>query len=161
MFNAAVTVVVCYVAVLALMYVVQRQFIYYPDATPSTPAEAGVAEMAVVRLETADGLALTSWLARPSRTGRVTVVLFHGNAGTLAGRGSKARLFLDAGHGVMLVEYRGYGGNPGHPTEQGLYADARAALDHLDGLGIAGRDVVLYGESLGTGVATAMAAERA
>jgi fermentation-respiration switch protein FrsA (DUF1100 family) len=78
----------------------------------------------------------------------------------LRGERYRVKHFKDAGLGVLLVAYRGYSGNAGAPTEEGLYADARAALDWLDESGVASTSIVLYGISLGTGVATKMAAER-
>ena len=89
------------------------------------------------------------------------MVYFHGNAGNIGTRGSKVRPFLDAGYGVLLVGYRAYGGNPGKPTEEGLYIDGRAAMAYLDGEGVGHGKTVIYGESLGSGIAVKMAVERA
>ncbi|MGE5503493.1 MAG: alpha/beta hydrolase, partial [Actinomycetota bacterium] len=86
-------------------------------------------------------------------------VLFHGNGGAIVHRARKARHFLNHGYGVFLAEYRGYGGNPGRPSEDGLYADARAVLAWLQTRGVVGHRLVLYGESLGSGVAVQMAVE--
>lgn len=96
---------------------------------------------------------------RTAKADLPTIVIFHGNAGHLGHRGFKARVFLDRGYGVLLAAYRGYGGNPGRPGEQGLYADGAAALDYLrDTAGLPPGKIVLYGESLGTGVAVELAA---
>ena len=70
-----------------------------------------------------------------------------------------AKFLIDAGYGVLALEYRGYGGNPGSPSEAGLIDDGRAALAFLKDQGIPDQDIVLFGESLGTGVAVALAAE--
>ena len=156
-----ITAAVFYVALVVLMYVFQRNFLYYPESTAPTPAQSHVPEMQVVRFTTADGVDLFAWAAPPKDPAKPWVAIFHGNAGTLAARGFKARVFLDAGYGVLLVEYRGYGGNEGSPSEAGLMMDARAALTYLHGQGVSGQDLVLYGESLGTGMAVAMAAEAA
>ena len=99
----------------------------------------------------------------PGRRGAVaapTIAYFHGNAGNIADRGFKVRPFLDAGLGVLLVGYRGYGGNPGAPSEAGLFADGRAALDFLAGQGVPANRIVVFGESLGSGVAVLLASER-
>lgn len=138
----------------------QRDLIYFPGTMRVDPAEAGVADMTAIAITGTDGLSLESWYGQP-RAGRPVVALFHGNAGTIAHRAFKARWLLDAGFGVLLVGYRGYGGNRGSPSESGLYADARAALGWLAQQGHADADIVLYGESLGTGVAVQMATERA
>jgi uncharacterized protein len=147
-----------YVLFVLALYLLQRSMLYFPDRTVPRLADAGVPEMSAVKLETADGLSLLSWYA-PAREGQPTLVYFHGNAGHIGHRGSKARPYLDAGFGVLLVEYRGYGGNPGSPAEKGLYADGRAALDFLTVQGVGRGRTVLYGESLGTGVAVHLARE--
>ena len=85
---------------------------------------------------------------------------FHGNGGHIGYRTARLARFTAAGLGVLFVEYRGYGGNPGSPTEPGLYSDARAGLDFLAAQGIAPTRLVLYGESLGSAVALTMATER-
>lgn len=149
-----------YVGVVLLLFVFQRNFLYHPAPPPEPPAALGVGEMRVVRFPTADGLELFAWYAPPSRPDGRVLVYLHGNAGTVAMRAFKARLFLDAGFGVLLVEWRGFGGNPGRPSEQGLYADARGALAWLAGQGVPAARVMLYGESLGSGVAVQMAVEQ-
>jgi fermentation-respiration switch protein FrsA (DUF1100 family) len=86
------------------------------------------------------------------------VVLFlHGNAGDIGNHIPAAKFLIDAGYGVLALEYRGYGGNPGSPSEAGLYEDARAGFAFLNRQGFADGDIVLFGESLGTGVAVEMA----
>ena len=153
--------VVGYALLVGGCYALQRSLMYFPAAEMPSPEAAGVPEMAVVTLKTDDGLALVSWYA-PARTERApTIAYFHGNAGNIAGRAYKVRPLLDAGLGVLLVGYRGYGGNPGTPGEAGLFADGRAALDYLAGKGVPPASVVAFGESLGSGVAVRLASERA
>lgn len=161
MLQVFVTAAVFYAVVVVMMYFLQRNFLYYPDSYLPTRAQSGVVDMTEVQFSTEDGLELFAWLKPPADEEKPWVVIYHGNAGTIGSRGFKARVFLDAGYGVMMPEYRGYGGISGHPSEAGLYADARAALKHLAEQGVTGRDVVIYGESLGTGVAVAMASELA
>ncbi len=136
-----------------------RSFVYFPGGSLPAPAAVGLPEAEEMTVGTTDGLVLTAWHL-PAAGGRPTVLIFHGNAGTIAGRAHKARLLHDAGYGVMLAEYRGYGGNPGRPSEPGLTLDARAAIDALAARGVAPEAVVLYGESLGSGVAVRLATER-
>lgn len=159
MLSIVTTGALAYASVVGTMAFFQRDLLFRPFGLPGAPAAAAVPEMAPATVRTADGLDLTGWYA-PTPAGRPTVVLYHGNAGHLAMRAFKARRFLDAGFGVWLAGYRGYAGNAGRPTEAGLYADGRAVLDHLAGLGVAGGGLILYGESLGTGVAVQMATER-
>ena len=153
---------VVYSLVLALAYFFQRGLLYFPDKTAIPPALTAAPDMAVIELEAADGVALKAWYKAAAPGGarpRPTIVLFHGNAGNLAYRADKARVFLDRGYGVLLAAYRGYGGSDGSPSEAGLLADGRAALDFLKHTGVAPASIVLYGESLGSGVAVAMAGE--
>lgn len=160
MANVLIAAIVFYCVLVAGMYLGQRQLMYLPSQAQVLPAESGVPEMTVVRLETRDGLVLRAWF-RPAPPGRPTLVYFHGNGGHLGHRAFKVKPFLVAGLGVLLVGYRGYGGNPGSPDEDGLYADADAAMDFLAEQGVRSNSVVLYGESLGTGVAVEKAVRQA
>ncbi|CAA7627508.1 alpha/beta hydrolase [Magnetospirillum sp. SS-4] len=145
-----------YLLLLVLMALFQRGMIYHPDPKRGDPAEAGVPEMVPVPLRADDGWPVAGWYAPPRIPGKPTVVFFHGNSGTIASRAFKARVLLDAGYGVFLAEYRGYGGSPGSPSETGLYADGRAVVSWLTARGIPASRIVLYGESLGSGVAMEM-----
>ena len=143
---------IAYLLVVAYLYVFQRQLLYFPDR--SRPelghfAQQGVRE---VSLTTSDGLSLLSWYL-PPREGRPVILYFHGNGGNIGHRAERMQRFGRDGYGVLLVGYRGYGGNPGSPSEAGLYNDARAAREFLEREGIAAGRLVLYGESLGSGVA--------
>lgn len=148
-----------YVGSLFFLYLNQRHFIYFPSHVSPTPAQAGVPEMKVVTLKTDDQLELKAWYRPAMHTQLPTIVYFHGNAGNIGHRGFIIQPFLEKGYGVLLVTYRGYSGNPGKPSEEGLYHDARAALRFLKQERIAEQHIVLYGESIGTGVATQMATE--
>lgn len=158
--SLAAVVVVVYLALIALLFAFQRSLLYHPAASVPTPADSGV-DMRVVDLHTEDGLTLQAWYAPPGTAEGPVVVYFCGNAGHIGYRAFKVRRLLDAGFGTLLVGYRGYGGNPGRPTEAGLYADGRAALRFLAGEGVAPRRTVLYGESLGSGIAVRIAQEQA
>lgn len=149
-----------YLAVLAYLYLFQRQLLYFPDrARPFLAAlpQLGVRE---VKLTTSDGLHLLAWYLPPPE-GRPVIVYFHGNGGNIGYRADRLMRFAGAGCGMLLVEYRGYGGNQGNPSEAGFYDDARAALAFVEQAGIAGNRTILYGESLGSAVAVAMASEAA
>lgn len=152
--------VALYVLLAAALWLMQRSLIYFPGGIRPDPAAWGADGMTAVALPTADGLKLLGWWRAPARDGAPVLVLFHGNAGHLGHRAAKAQLYLAAGWGVLLPAYRGYSGNAGKPTEQGLYTDGRAALDWLAAQGIAPGRIVVYGESLGSGIAVRMASER-
>jgi fermentation-respiration switch protein FrsA (DUF1100 family) len=141
-------------------YALQRSLMYFPAAALPSPAAAGVPEMVPVTPRTDDGMALVAWYAAARAPRSPTIVYFHGNAGNIADRAYKVRPMLDAGLGVLLVSYRGYGGTPGTPSEAGLFADGRAALDFLSSHGVAAEKIVVYGESLGSRVAVRLASER-
>jgi pimeloyl-ACP methyl ester carboxylesterase len=151
--------VLCLLAVVlmvGLLWLLQRRLIYFPDRA-QVPAAAEVLPGARdVALETSDGLGLGAWLVAPSRSDLgVAVLVAPGNAGNRTARIPLARALSEAGLTVLLMDYRGYGGNPGSPTQSGLARDVRAARDHLIGAaGIAPGRIIYYGESLGTAVVT-------
>ena len=149
-----------YALLLGGCYALQRSLMYFPAAALPSPAAAGVPEMVPVTLRTDDGLALKAWYAAARAPRSPSIVYFHGNAGNIADRAYKVRPMLDAGLGVLLVSYRGYGGNPGAPSEAGLFADGRAALDFMGREGVPAARIVAFGESLGSGVAVRLASER-
>ncbi len=153
-------VVAGYMAFVLMLYVLQRSMMYHPGHHLPAIAETYVPEMAPVTVETDDGLELQSWYVSPKEDFPV-VLYFQGNAGTLADRDFKAAPWIEAGYGVWLNGYRGYGGNPGQPSEQGLYSDARAAVAYLGQQGVKPERIILYGESLGSGIATETAAHLA
>lgn len=153
-------VVALYALVCAGLFAIQRNLQYFPDKRIPIPAEVGLPAYRTVSVQTADGLVLSGLYAEAARPDLPTVLHFHGNAGNAGDRAEIATALHGAGYGVLLAGYRGYGGNPGRPTEQGLTTDARAWADWLVQRGISGRKLVLYGESLGTGVAVRLATER-
>lgn len=149
-----------YLAALASVFAMQRRFLYVPDRNPADLVAAGLADvMREVATRSADGAEGRSWFRPPAAPDLPVVAYFQGNAGHIGDRPHKVMPFIEQGWGVLLVGYRGYGGNRGRPSEQGLYADARAALGFLDDQAASAR-LVLYGESLGTAVAVQMARER-
>lgn len=147
-----------YVSFIALLYFAQRSLLYHPDQTIPDPADYGVAEMTAIRVPTADGYALLAWWRPPRDRGRPVLAFFQGNAGHIGDRADKVRAYLDAGYGVLLLSYRYNAGSGGEPGEDALLGDGRAALAFLKREGVAPGRIVLYGESLGTGIAVAMAA---
>jgi fermentation-respiration switch protein FrsA (DUF1100 family) len=111
-----------------------------------------------VTLATPDGESLVMWFSPPA-PGRPTILFLHGNAGALADRAQRLKYYQSRGLGAAFLSWRGYGGSTGRPTEPGLLIDARTAYDHLRGQGIDASQIVLVGESLGSGVAVQTAAE--
>ncbi|WP_244849555.1 alpha/beta hydrolase [Caballeronia sp. SL2Y3] len=149
-------VALAYLSALAALYWLQGRLVYplehiqaFVDATLEQSTE-------VITLQTQDGLELKARYRAPPDAHAPTVLLFHGNGEDLTQRAHIAHEMIEAGYGVLLAEYRGYGGNPGKPHEAGLYADARAAYAYARARS---RLIVLHGYSLGSGVAVQLASE--
>lgn len=147
----------------ALVWAGQRQLIYFPFGSVPRPREAGLPNAEQVAFATTDGLVLHGWFVpAPRSPGRFTVIVFNGNAGNRAHRAGLAAALREHGIAVLLMDYRGFGGNPGAPTEDGLANDALASRAYLLSRGdVDPSRVVYFGESLGTAVATTLAAEHA
>lgn len=128
-----------------------RYFVYVPDRRRIDPREAGIAGVEEIVFKATDGKTLIAWY-RPAEKGKRTLLYFPGNSGSVAARAGKIKTIAADGYGVFIVNYRGYGGSGGRPTEKRLVKDAVSAFDTLRGLGVPPRDIVVYGESLGTGV---------
>jgi uncharacterized protein len=148
-----------YVVAAVSMFSLQRRLLYFPDTARHQPSEVGLSGVKEVVLDTPDGAKLIAWYA-PARSGRPTLLYFHGNGGGLANRADRIRRFNAAGYGVFMPSYRGYSGGTGSPSEGAIVADAKLAYDHLIGMGLSARQIVPYGESLGSGVAVRLATER-
>ena len=149
--------------VLAALWAFQRQLIYYPN-----PAEAGRADDVLpgareLNLRTTDGLELGAWFLPASAGDRgLTVMVANGNAGNRSMRAPLAAALARAGLSVLLFDYRGFGGNPGTPSEEGLARDAKAALAVVvNELGVRADHLLYFGESLGAAVAVRLATEHA
>jgi uncharacterized protein len=148
-----------YLLLLIGVFVFQRSLLYFPSHRYVTLQDA-YANRAFVELpvKTPDGLDLKAWYA-PATSKPFTFVFFHGNGDCLASASGIADLYIAAGYGFLVAEYRGYSGLPGKPTEAGLYADGRATIDALVARGVKSENIILFGHSLGTGVAVQMAKE--
>ena len=147
-----------YCAALLGLTLFQRDLQYHPGGVLAPPAQAGLAAMETLRLASGDGETLVAWFARPARDDLPLILYFHGNGGVLADRAPRFQKMTASGYGLLAVSYRGYGGSTGTPTEDGILLDAEAAYDEAARRGFSGRRLVFMGESLGTGVATIMAA---
>ena len=132
--------------------------LYHPDLRLPSPQQAGVPEMQAVTIQTRDNLTLTSWFIA-AEGDKPVLLFFMGDTGSLADRADAFKPFIKNGYGIFLLGYRGFGGNPGSPSEHGLYRDARSAIRWLNAHGYDADRIVLYGHSLGTGIAVQMATE--
>ncbi len=154
--RALVAVLVVLMVVAVVLWSAQRRLTYFPAGTPP-PVEQVLPEGSEVVLTTKDGLDLRAWWVPGGRT---AVMVLPGNGGNRAGRVPLADALRRLGLSVLLVDYRGYGGNPGTPGQDGLLADARAAANWV-GAREDVDDVIYLGESLGGAVAVGLARERA
>ncbi|MCK5546038.1 MAG: alpha/beta hydrolase [Rhodospirillaceae bacterium] len=150
-----------YSVLVAAMFLMQRDFMYFPDQSKPDPSISVAPEMKVVNYKTFDGVELSSWYYPPRNETFPVIMHFHGNAGNIGSRASKARMLIDKGYGVLLAEYRGYGGNSGTPDEPNLMFDGKAAVDFLASQGVPTSRVVAYGESLGSGIVVSLAMDAA
>ncbi|MDT7711705.1 MAG: uncharacterized protein QOG46_394 [Pseudonocardiales bacterium] len=158
--GAGLVLLVVVIALLAAVWLLQRRLIYFPDSM--IPPAGGVLPGAQeVTLRTEDGLALGAWHLAPTGADRgITILVTPGNAGSRALRAPLANRLAAAGFAVLLLDYRGYGGNPGSPSENGLITDARAARAYLADHGVPAERLIYFGESLGAAVATRLAVEQ-
>lgn len=152
-------VILGYVVITAVYFLFQDYLVFKPNTSTPSKEIAGVGNMQTVKIKTKDNLKLTAWYT-PPQPGYPLIVYFHGNAGNIERRGPDVKAYMNAGYGVLLLSYRGYGDSEGKPSEKGLYTDARSALAWLKERGYAQNCLVYFGESLGTGVAVQMAAEK-
>lgn len=157
--GALTAVLVVYGLLLVVMFLFQRNLMYYPPRQAPDLAPYASTGLEAVTVESGDGVVLTHWYRPPANGAAPVVVLFHGNAGHIGDRVPKYWRLLDGDGGLFLASYRGYGGNPGRPNEADMTADARAVMTYLTDQGIAPERIVLYGESLGTGLAVKLAAQ--
>jgi fermentation-respiration switch protein FrsA (DUF1100 family) len=148
------------IASLVLVWTFQRKLIYFPFGQVPPPRAISLSGATPVTFSTADHLNLTGWFVSPRAAPRFAVIVFNGNAGNRAFRAPLANALVRQGIAVLLFDYRGFGGNPGSPTELGLRADSRAALKYvLSRPDVDPKRIVYLGESLGAAVATELASE--
>ena len=150
--NLLVFTLVLVLVAAALIHTQQRRLIFPAPAHYPQAADG----FRLVHTQTDDGLRLSAFY-RPAAPGKKTLLFFHGNGDNMLGAIEATRGPAAAGHGLMLVEYRGYGGNTGSPGEAGLYRDGEAAMRWLAGAGVDSRRIVVVGNSVGSGPATEMA----
>ena len=148
--------ILIYFFILVSTYIFQRNLLYHPTEN-NYSGDKILVSIEKVKIKTQDGIELMSWYHRKNLDNYKTVLFLHGNAGSLENRIHKINHFKDMNINFLLVAWRGFSGNKGKPTEKGLYEDARSAVAWLKSKGIKENNIIIYGESLGTGVATEIA----
>ncbi len=159
MLNLVISLVGIFALIGIVARLLHRYFIYIPDRTRVAPNETGLSGVEEIVFKAADGTKLIAWYL-PARGGKPTLLYFPGNSGNTACRAGKIATIGSDGYGVFMLNYRRYGGSEGRPTEARITADAVSAYDCLRGQGVAPHDIVAYGESLGTAVATRLTLQR-
>lgn len=157
--NLAGMSVALYLIVVAAAWLGQRHLMYVPDRTRVAPEAAGLENVDELVLKTSDDEHIVTWRANGAE-GRPTILYLHGNAGNLAGRADRFRRYQSRGFALLMMSWRGYSGSSGSPTEANNVADAKLVYDTLRAQGVRPADIVVYGESLGSGVAIQLAADR-
>jgi fermentation-respiration switch protein FrsA (DUF1100 family) len=157
--NLALIGTIFYLTLCVSLFVWQRRMIFITGSERPDPVQAGVPTAQVLPITTPDGLTLNAWFQPPADASRPVMLFLHGNAGHIGHRAGRLAELAESGWGSLLLDYRGFGGNPGSPSENGVAIDARAAYDALRRMGIAESRIVLWGESLGTAIAVRLATE--
>ncbi|MGO8841177.1 MAG: alpha/beta hydrolase [Methyloceanibacter sp.] len=159
MLNLLLSLMGAYAIICIGAWVLHRYFIYMPDTKRTAPKDVGLASVKEITFKGRGGVTLIAWYL-PARGRKPTLLYFTGNSGSAANRARKIETIAANGYGVFMLNYRRYGGSGGWPTEANNVADASAAFDYLRALGVPAREIVAYGESLGTAVATRLALQR-
>ncbi len=151
-----IAIVAIYLIFLIFLFFYQRNLLYLPDENNYSGDNLEV-KIEKVSIQTTDNINLLGWFHKKNLKDYKTIVYFHGNAGKLENRIHKLNHFKDMDVNFLIIAWRGFSGNKGKPTEEGLYTDGRSAINWLKEKGLKEEDIIIYGESLGTGVATEIA----
>ena len=145
-----------YFFVLVFLYLFQRNLLYHPNEN-NYSGDKILVDIKKVKISTSDNIELLGWYHKKNLKDFKTLIYFHGNAGSLENRIHKLNHFENMNINFLIIAWRGFSGNDGKPSEQGLYEDGKSAIDWLKQKGVPEKNIILYGESLGTGVATQLA----
>ena len=145
-----------YFSILISTYIFQRSLLYHPTENNYAGDQITVS-VDKVKIKTQDDIELIAWYHNKTQNEYKTILFLHGNAGTLENRIHKINHFQEMNINFLIIAWRGFSGNSGKPTEKGLYEDARSAVRWLKSRGIKENNIIIYGESLGTGIATEIA----
>ena len=149
-------IIVIYSSLLVILFIFQRNLMYHPQENNYFGDKLEV-EIEKVNITTIDNINLLGWFHKKDLNKFKTIIYFHGNAGTLDNRIHKLNHFKDIDVNFLIIAWRGFSGNEGKPTEDGLYIDGKSAVNWILEQGVKEENIVLYGESLGTGIATEIA----
>ena len=151
-----ITFALIYFLLVILTYIFQRNLLYHPNENNYANDQL-IVPIEKILIKTKDNINLKAWYYKKNLNNYKTILFLHGNAGSLKNRIHKINHFKDIKINFLLLSWRGFSGNKGKPNEKGLYEDARSAVRWLNDQGIENKDIIIYGESLGTGIATEIA----
>ena len=149
-------VLITYLLVLVILYFFQRNLLYHPSENNYFGDKLTVS-IDKIKIKSKDNIELMGWYHKKDSKNYKTILFLHGNAGSLENRIHKINHFQNMKINFLIIAWRGFSGNKGNPTEKGLYEDAESAINWLKNKGIRTKDIIIYGESLGTGIATEIA----
>ena len=159
-YTTSILALVCfYVLLVVVLFFFQGNLLYHPtiDNYLKDQVEREPNEIEKVKITTKDKIDLIGWFYNRDLEEFKTILFFHGNAGSLENRTYKLNHFKNLNLNFLIIAWRGFNGNKGKPNEMGLYEDAKSAIKWLKAKGIKEKNIILYGESLGTGVAVEVA----
>ena len=148
--------VLIYILILISIYIFQRNLLYHPSEN-NYSGDKITFSVEKIKIKTKDNIDLIAWYHKKNLNEYKTILFLHGNAGSLENRIHKINHFKDININFLIVAWRGFSGNKGKPTEDGLYEDARSSVRWLKTKGVDEKNLIIYGESLGTGIATEIA----
>ena len=157
--NIILVAVSFYILLLTLVFFFQRSLLYHPSVDNYLKDESSnkPTEIERVKITTVDKIDLAAWFYNKDIKKLKTILFFHGNAGSLENRTYKLNHFKNLNVNFLIIAWRGFSGNRGKPNELGLYRDAESAIKWLKSKGVIEQNIIIYGESLGTGVAVEVA----
>ena len=153
LYLTAISIILAYLIVNLFVYFYQRNLLYNPSENNYLNDKINF-NYKEIFIETDKNIKLKSWFINKDLKKFKTVVFFHGNAGNLLNRVHKINELNKLDINILLISWRGFSGNKGKPSEKNLYYDAKPTIDWLKGQGLNNKNIILYGESLGTGVVT-------
>ncbi len=146
------SIILIYLIIVAYMYLNQRKLLYLPSENNYLDDQIDF-NFKEVFIDVEKNLKLKAWLIENDFKNKKTLVFFHGNAGNLSNRTYKLNQLSKLDLNIIILAWRGFSGNEGEPSEQNLYNDAKKTIDWLNSRGVKNKNIILYGESLGTGIA--------
>ena len=157
--TSILAVILFYILLIIIVFFFQRNLLYHPsiDSYLKDNFDAEPTEIEKVKITTEDKIDLIGWFYNKDLEKFKTILFFHGNAGSLENRTYKLNHFKDLNVNFLIIAWRGFSGNKGNPNEMGLYEDAESAIKWLKMKGVNEKNIILYGESLGTGVVVEVA----